>query len=235
LTAPKEEHTTKTLQMVYYFPLCERNVASPHKRGIHMTHPLRIRVRCAGIIPLLLVLLAVGSGAMITGCAPLGQPVSKAPRTPTPLSTRDQIHHLALQATGRLLTSLQVVYSQAAETAGITGTLAGTVPRTPGQISTAHETVKVLCFEIQRALWTSSIHLRDVTVTILGPVLDDYYDRITSWYGTADLLAGNAAKLAWGKLSADAAWNLFGKTALRVDYASFQQWGAPTPSPTSGV
>jgi hypothetical protein len=198
-----------------------------------MTYLPRTRLRCAGNI-LFLVLLAVGAIVLISGCAPWGQPVTKAPRTPTPLSTQEQIHHLALQATGHLLASLQTVYNQAAETAGITATLAGTVPRTPGQISTAQETVKVLCFKIQRALWTSSIHLRDVTVTILGPVLDDYYDRIISWYGTADLLAANAAKLAWGKLSADAAWNLFGKTALRVDYASYQQYGA-TPSPASGA
>jgi hypothetical protein len=200
-----------------------------------MTHLLRIPVRCTGSI---LLLLAAGASVMTSGCAPAVKPVSKALSTPTTLtslSPQEQIHQLALQASGRLLKSLQVVYSQTTESAEITGTLAGAVPRSPSQISAAQEQVKVLCFEIERALWTSSIHLHDVFVIILGPVLDDYYDRTIDWYGTADLTNSNAVKLSWGKLSADAAWNLFARTALRMDYVPFEDYDAPTPSPTSGA
>jgi hypothetical protein len=133
------------------------------------------------------------------------------------------------------LHDLSVTYRQSGEAAQIIGTISGVIPLTSSQISAAHEQVKVLCFQVERALWTSDISLQDVTVTILGPVFDDYYDQVISWYGTADLAAKAAAHVDWRRVSADQAWtSIFARTLLRVDYNSFQLWDA-TPSASSSV
>jgi hypothetical protein len=139
---------------------------------------------------------------------------------------------LAEQASGHLLGNIQAVYQQLTEKALITGTVSNAVPRTPTQISATQEKVKALCFQIQRALWNSGISLPEITVTILGPVFDDYFDQIISWYGTASLEAGVAAQVDWRNLSVDAAWNRFQRTQLRVDFGSFQLYGT-TPVPTT--
>lgn len=126
------------------------------------------------------------------------------------------------------------MYQQPTEKALITGTVSNAVPRTPTQISAAQEKVKTLCFQIQRAVWNSSISLQEITVTILGPVFDDYFDQIISWYGTASLEAGAAAQVDWRNLTVDAAWNRFQRTQLRVDFGSFQLYGTtPVPSTSS--
>jgi hypothetical protein len=140
---------------------------------------------------------------------------------------------LAEQATGHLLENIQVVYLQPEDKALITGTVVSkAVPRTPIEISAAQEKVKTLCFQIQRALWNSSTALQEVTVTILGPVLDDYFDQIIAWYGTASLEAAAAAQVDWRSLPVDAAWNRFQRTQLRIDFAPFQLYGT-TPVPTT--
>jgi hypothetical protein len=139
---------------------------------------------------------------------------------------------LAEQASGHLLGNIQVVYQQPAEKAQVTGTVSNAVPRTTAEIRAIQERVKTLCFQIQRALWNSGISLQEVTVTILGPMYDDYFDQIISWYGTASLEAGIADHVDWRNLSADAAWNQFQRTQLRVDFAPFELYGT-TPVPTS--
>jgi hypothetical protein len=94
--------------------------------------------------------------------------------------------------------------------------------------------VKVVTFVLQRALWTGVAaktgEVHEVQVNVLGPLLDDYFDRITDWYGVAQVSSKTAAMLAWDALSADAAWGMYDAAWLRPYYAPFQQWGAPTPT-----
>ena len=112
----------------------------------------------------------------------------------------------------------------------MTATLAGDVARTPAEIAASQERVKAVTFVLQRALWTGgAANPGEVQVNALGPLLDDYFDRITDWYGVAQVSAKTAAKLAWEALSADAAWDVYDAVWLRPYYAPFQQWGAPTP------
>lgn len=143
-----------------------------------------------------------------------------------------QITRLAEQAGGGQLHAVIGTYDQ--EMASVTATISGTVPRTPSQISAAQERVKGLCFQVQRALWTSGIPLQEATVTILGPVFDDYMDLHNAWYGAATLAASAAARIDWSQLSAAKAWTMFEGTELQTEYAPFQRWGTtPSPSTTS--
>jgi hypothetical protein len=187
--------------------------------------------------------LMVAAGLLVSGCAMSSGhlPAKTAPAcgtVPTPATTLtipDRISTAAEQATCNQLHDLTAIYQQAGEAAQITGTISGVIPRTSSQISAAQERVKALCFQIERALWTSGIPVQDVTVTILGPVFDDYFDQIISWYGTAALAAKAAAQVDWHSVSADQAWDMFAQTSLRVDYDSFQLWGqTPSASPSSG-
>jgi hypothetical protein len=149
------------------------------------------------------------------------------------LSPQAELRVLTEQASGHLLGNIQVVYQQPAEKALTTGTVSNAVPRTPAEIRAAQEKVKTLCFQIQRALWNSGISLQEVRVTILGPMYDDYFDQIISWYGTASLEAGVADQVDWRNLAADAAWNQFQRTQLRIDFAPFQLYGTTPVATTS--
>jgi hypothetical protein len=196
------------------------------------------------LIPRLMALLAIGIVAAacltVSGCAASSGRVSVQP-TPTcgaalisatTLSIPERITALAEQASCNQLHDLTATYQQPGGVAQITGTVSGAIPRTPSQISVAQERVKTLCFQVERALWTSTIPVQEVTVTVLGTVYDDYFDQVISWYGTASLGAKAAPRFDWRSLSADQAWTLFDRTLLRVDYDSFQLWGG-TPGPSS--
>ena len=150
------------------------------------------------------------------------------------LSVTDRISGLVEQTTCNQLHDLKATYQQTGEVTHIVGTVSETVPRTSGQVGAVQENVKALCFKIQRALWTSDIPVQDVTVTILGPMFDDYYDRIISWYGTAHLGAETASRFDWAGVSVDEAWMMFDRTLLQTEYAPSQLY-LVTPAPTSST
>jgi hypothetical protein len=198
-----------------------------------------VAIASAGVLLCAATTLALLACISLCGCAASSAPssssrqgASQATTATSGLSPQAELTILAEQASGHLLGNIQAVYQQPAEKALITGTVSNAVPRTPTEINAAQEKVKTLCFQIQRALWKSAISLKEVTVTILGPVFDDYFDQIISWYGTASLEAGAAAEVDWRNLSVDAAWNRFQRTQLRVDFGSFQLYGT-TPVPTT--
>lgn len=98
----------------------------------------------------------------------------------------------------------------------VTVTLKGKVPP-PQAIGATQERVKTICFQVQRTLWTSSTPLTEVTVSVVGPIYDDYADLVSGSYGAAVLKAPAAAKLDWASLNPDAAWAAYG-VWLRPDY-----------------
>jgi hypothetical protein len=178
--------------------------------------------------------LALGACATSAGnTAPKATQVcSAAPTSATTASVTDKISALVEQSTCNQLHELSVTYQQSGEMTQIVGTVSVTIPRTPSQIRVVQESVKVLCFKMQKALWTSGLPVQGVTVTILGPTFDDYYDRTTSWYGTAHLTAAAASRFDWGGVSADEAWTMFDRTLLQTLYAPDQTYIVP-PAPTS--
>lgn len=189
----------------------------------------------AAMLALAISIALYGCTASSSPSSSSGQRVSQsatATRATSGPAAEGQLTILVRQASGHLLGNIHAVYQLPGEKAAITGTVSNAVPRTPTEISAAQEKVKTLCFQIQRALWNGGIALQEVTVTILGPVFDDYFDQIISWYGTASLEAGTAARIDWRDLGVDAAWNQFQRTQLRVDYGSFQLYGT-TPVPTT--
>ncbi len=141
------------------------------------------------------------------------------------------ISSLAQQAIGSLAQRVEATYRVGDETAQVTATVAGLVPRTPADISAAQERVKIMCFRAQEALWTSAngIPLHEVTVTVLGPVIDDYGDKMTAAYGAAVLTAATAARFHWDSLSPDTAWEDYDNVYLAVRFAPNQIYGV-TPS-----
>jgi hypothetical protein len=113
----------------------------------------------------------------------------------------------------------------------VTATVGGLVPRTPADISAAQERVKIICFRAQKALWasTSAIPPREVIITVLGQMIDDYGDKITAAYGAAVLAAATAARFHWDSLSPDTAWEDCGNVYLAVRFAPNRIYGV-TPS-----
>lgn len=98
----------------------------------------------------------------------------------------------------------------------VTISLKGKVPA-PQEIGATQERVKTMSFQVQRALWTSGMPLTVVTVSVVGPIYDDYADIVSGSYGAAVLKAPAAARLDWASLGPDAAWDVYG-IWLRPDY-----------------
>ncbi len=176
--------------------------------------------------------LAVLIGLVVSGCATTHS--AQMPAS-TPATVQGRLELIARQALGDAAHDLAATYDTQGEALELTATLAGGVPRTEADITAAQEHVKLLCLRAQQAEWTSGNPLRSVTVTILGPTLDDYADVTTGPYGAAVLTSATAAALAWGSLSADSAWQRYDRVWLAPTYAPNQHYGAPpaaTATPT---
>jgi hypothetical protein len=162
-------------------------------------------------IKMLVIMLCV---LVLTGCGTVTGALPK--RTPTPAvtpTTELRIITLVQRAIGKNAASSTTAYDGTAETVNVIATVA-----TFSSASAAQEIVKVLCFHIQEALWTSRISLKQVNVTVEGPVYDIYGDLSISGYGGALLYAGTAAKLAWTTLAPDSAWTAYDAMWLTPTY-----------------
>ena len=176
--------------------------------------------------------LAVLICLIVSGCATTH---SAQTATATPATVQGRLSLIARQALGDAAHDLAATYDTQGEALELTATLVGGVPRTEADIQAAQEHVKLLCLRAQQAEWTSGNPLRSVTVTILGPTLDDYADVTTGPYGAAVLTSTTAATLAWDGLSADSAWQRYDRVWLAPTYAPNQHYGAPpaaTATPT---
>jgi hypothetical protein len=80
----------------------------------------------------------------------------------------------------------------------------------------AQERAKLICFQVQQALWTSGIPLRDATVIVDGPAQDEEYGQpFISAYGVAYLKSATAATFNWTTLNPDRSWDLYDLVFLR--------------------
>ncbi len=191
-------------------------------RRATMRHAASFRsVSLAFMLCVAIALLSACAGGNMSG-------TQQSPGTPT---TQDALTSRLQHAVGTRATRVTLTYDAVQQSIETTVTVGGPVARTSTEINASQERVKALCFQAQQALWTSGVALREVKVTILGPVYDDYYDLVTEWYGGADLKAATAQQFNWRTLDADSAWSRYDVVWLRVDYGSFQQYGAPTPIP----
>lgn len=154
--------------------------------------------------------------------------------TPT---IRERLADVARSAFGGVVVQSETTYDAQNLTVKVAGTLGGDVPVTASEIMAAHARTKTLCFQVQRALWTSGIALHEVTVLVLGPTFDDYGNTYLDDYGTAVLSVATAGRLTWTTSSADSAWERYDRVWLRANYEPNWYYGAPpasSPTPTSG-
>lgn len=175
-----------------------------------------------------LVLLLVC--VLASGCATTSTPAARTtatatttatanPLTPTPTATEARLETLVRQAVGSGPQQVQAVYHAAAGELNINLALIGTIPTAPAAVSAMQEQVKVLCFEAQRAVWSSGLTpLSQVTVTVVGPIMDQYAELETQAYGAAVLKAATERGFSWSTLSPDGAWGAYDNSYLRPAY-----------------
>ena len=172
---------------------------------------------------------ATGSGRTGSGTsaktAPSPTPTA-GPPTPTPTAQERQLDALVHPAVGSLAVSVSVSFDQAGDTTAVTATV-----KQCSDVATTQELVKTVAFRALKALWTSGMSFKDMSMAVLGPFQDDFGNHTLQAYGSADVTAQTAAKLNWASLSPDTAWNAYTNVFLAVSYASGQYWGLATPTP----
>ncbi len=139
----------------------------------------------------------------------LSTPTTHTTATPTPtpvLSSAPGIEHDALQlaqnsrASG---TKMSSHYDKGSGDVVITETIGNQIDNNKTIITIQND-----CFQIQRAIWKSSLPVKAVDVHIISNSLVDQYGNTSSGpIGICTLNAGTAQKFHWDKLSYDQAWN----------------------------
>lgn len=151
----------------------------------------------------------------LAGCAGATLATSHTP-APTPTSTPVLTGPLASvigPVVGGRAQRIATSYDASAKQATITLT----IPAAPN-VNAAQERVMTLCYDVQKALWTSNQPLHEVKVIVLGPLRNDYAEIIEDAYGVADVLAPTGTKLSWNSLSPQTAWSHYDNTWLRASY-----------------
>jgi hypothetical protein len=100
----------------------------------------------------------------------------------------------------------------------VTVTLAWTDGITAADVAKEQARVKALCFQVQKAIWSSRLSPSDVLIIVLGPVADAYAQLRVDAHGSAELSQKIASALTWGTLNPDAAWAKYDHTYLRPSY-----------------
>jgi hypothetical protein len=179
-----------------------------HDTPRHIIHTAQItrgvRIVAAGLL-LIATLLVIG------GCA-TSAPMTKSPTTSRPV-VEGPLASVVGPAASPLAQRVSTAYDASAQQAKVTITI-GAAP----DVTTAQSRVMSLCFQVERALWTSNPALREVKVIVLGPIRDDYSNIIDDAYGVSDVLAPTAAKLPWNTLTPESAWIHYDATWLRASY-----------------
>ena len=206
------------------------------KRSAHADHRQRRVVIARRGLARLVTLAVFVVALVVAGCGGVSgsgvhaerQPAATAtselptatvgPPTPTPTAQERLLTSLARQAIGDLAIDVRATFDAGARSVTVATTLGGSVPNSPADIAAAQERVKAICFRAQQALWTSRTTLSSVTVTVSGPILDQYADAITGAYGAAVLSANSAKRVTWDTLAPDTAWDQYDNVFLRPDF-----------------
>ena len=164
-------------------------------------------------IPLLLLLLVVAGAA---GCG--AGPTGFATPTVDAGTAQRQLDTAARQELADYTQQVETSYDASKRAAQVKATVGWTSEIGIGDVEKSQERAKTICFLAQRALWTSGVPLREATVTILGPVQDDYGSQTTDAHAIAYLAARTSAGFTWGALTPDAAWGRYDRVWLRPNY-----------------
>lgn len=182
----------------------------------------------AAILALTALVGTAGCAASSTPGAAAGAPSPTVPHalatstpgpgTPTATAQERLFASTVTQAIGSLAQDMLVTYDAGHQSVTVAVTVGGIVPNTDAAIGAAQEQVKTICFRAQHALWTSGTAFRQVTITVTGPILDQYADLTTGAYGAAVLTAATVGNFAWASLTPDLAWGKYDNVFLRPAY-----------------
>jgi hypothetical protein len=155
--------------------------------------------------------LALMALAALAGCSATGHAAPQPTATPT---VEQRVGALAQRAAGLPAQSVAATFDAAGDgTLTLIATIGGPVPGTQMEITAAQERSKTICFQIERAVWTSAMPAGvapgEVKVAVVGPIFDDYADLTTGPYAAADLKAATAHQLDWAHLTPDMAWGVY--------------------------
>lgn len=141
--------------------------------------------------------------------------------TPSTGATQDMLALRACQAIGNLAETVQATYNAQDASVKVTVKVGGKVPDADNEVSAAQEMTKTICLRAQKAMWTSGVTLKEVTVTVLGPIQDEYANIVEGAYGAAVLDVATAKQLDLASLSAATAWDKYNNVFLRPYYVLF--------------
>ncbi len=97
-------------------------------------------------------------------------------------------------------------------------TVAWTTDITAVDVAKEQARVKAICFQVQKAMWSSKLSPSDVLVLVMGPVADAYAQLRVDAHGSAELSQKIASALTWGTLNPDSAWARYDHAYLRPSY-----------------
>ncbi len=213
-------------------------MAEQHERAAWTSTSQRRVTAHRARVGLLLAVVGLCLGVALVGCASSGSTSIARSGTATshsadmPGMPDVKLTQLVRAAVGKNAQTVRVTYDTPSQAAQVMLTVSGAVPRTTTAIDQAHEHVKTLAFEAQRAVWTSSVAIQQSTVTILGPMLNDYAEPIVDAYGVSVLNASHAATITWTSAQPDATWPAYDRVWLRYNYAPNWHYSA-SPEATS--
>jgi hypothetical protein len=170
---------------------------------------------------LALALLAAGICLGVAGCASPSQVVTThatATAQGTPTATPTALEALILRNLGGQAQAVTTAPGTAPGSLVVTITISGTIPSDAAAIAAAHERVKTLCYLTLRAMWASMPPAGEVTITVLGPTLDEYANRTINLYGSTIVESRTGARLDWAQLTPDSAWALYDHVYLVNDF-----------------
>lgn len=166
-----------------------------------------------------LMLLAVFAtpGALV-GCGSASAPVNAAATATGGVVIGQRIDVLTRQAVAAYSQQVQTSYDAGKRDATIFVTVGWTDDIHATDVAKEQERVKTICFLVQQALWTESLPLHQVLVTVLGPVTTGYTQQENDAHGASRMTAPTAAGFRWANLTPDTAWNRYDEVYLRSDY-----------------
>lgn len=187
---------------------------TPPSRGVRTARPVTIIA-----LAVLAAVACLGGAGCAGSSSHAASPRSTATPTvyATPSATPTALDMQILRALGGQAQSVTTAPGSGAGALVVTITISGTVPSTQADIAAAQERVKTLCYQALHALLTGGRATGDVTIVVLGPMLDEYANRVNNVYGSAIVEPRTAGRLDWAQLTPDSAWPLYDHVFL-CDY-----------------
>lgn len=79
---------------------------------------------------------------------------------------------------------------------------------------TMKDSVKIKCYDVQKALWTNHFELDSVTVFVKGSVVDRYGKQSVEQVGFCTLKNPTASRFVWDNLTWKSAWDVYDTMGL---------------------